>query len=36
MMNELPCEVNGVIAEIAVKNGQTVEFGQVLFRVKAE
>jgi acetyl-CoA carboxylase biotin carboxyl carrier protein len=36
MMNELPCEVNGVIAEIAVKNGQTIEFGQVLFRVKAE
>ena len=33
IMNELPSEVNGVIAEILVKDNQTVEFGQVLMRV---
>lgn len=36
MMNELPSEVNGSIAEICVKNAQTVEYGQVLFRIKPE
>ena len=35
MMNELPAEINGVIAEICVKNTDIVEYGQVLFRVKA-
>ncbi|HEY9885875.1 MAG TPA: biotin/lipoyl-containing protein, partial [Vampirovibrionales bacterium] len=34
MMNELPSEIEGTIEEVCVKNGQTVEFGQVLFRVK--
>jgi acetyl-CoA carboxylase biotin carboxyl carrier protein len=32
-MNELECEVSGVIREICVENGEPVEFGQVLFRV---
>ena len=33
LMNELECEVSGVIREICVGNGEPVEFGQVLFRV---
>ena len=33
IMNELECEVSGVIREICVDNGEPVEFGQVLFRV---
>ena len=33
LMNELECEVSGVIREICVNNGEPVEFGQVLFRV---
>lgn len=35
VMNELPSEISGTIEEICATNGQTVEFGQVLFRVKA-
>jgi len=34
LMNELECEVKGTIAEICVENGQPVESGQVLFRVR--
>ena len=34
VMNEIKAETNGKIAEILVKNGQAVEFGQVLFKVK--
>jgi acetyl-CoA carboxylase biotin carboxyl carrier protein len=33
LMNELECEVSGVIRQICVENGEPVEFGQVLFRV---
>jgi acetyl-CoA carboxylase biotin carboxyl carrier protein len=33
LMNELECEVSGVIREICAENGEPVEFGQVLFRV---
>ena len=33
LMNELECEVSGVIREIFVDSGEPVEFGQVLFRV---
>jgi acetyl-CoA carboxylase biotin carboxyl carrier protein len=36
VMNELPAEISGTIEEICVKNSQTVEFGQVLFRVKPD
>ncbi len=34
VMNEIKAETTGTIAEILVTNGQAVEFGQVLFRVK--
>lgn len=34
VMNEFPAETEGEIVEILAKNGETVEFGQVLFRVK--
>ncbi len=34
VMNELPAEVEGIIEEICVNNGQIVEFGQVLFKLK--
>lgn len=33
LMNELECEISGVIREICVENGEPVEYGQVLFRV---
>ena len=33
LMNELECEVSGVIREICVESGEPVEFGQVLFLV---
>lgn len=33
LMNELECEVSGVIREICVESAQPVEYGQVLFRV---
>lgn len=34
LMNEIVAETDGVISEICVKNGQTVDFGAVLFRIK--
>ncbi len=34
IMNELPSEVNGTIAEVLAKDNQTVEFGQVLIRIE--
>jgi len=33
VFNQIPAEVAGVIAEVLVKNGDSVEFGQPLFRV---
>ena len=36
IMNELPSEVNGTVTEILVKDNQTVEFGQVLMRIKPD
>lgn len=36
LMNELEAEVDGVVREIAVENGEPVEYGQVLFRVEPE
>ena len=33
LMNEIECDVAGVVQEILVENGQAVEFGQPLFRV---
>ncbi|HSK18410.1 MAG TPA: acetyl-CoA carboxylase biotin carboxyl carrier protein [Longimicrobiales bacterium] len=34
LMNELECEVEGVIREILVEDTEPVEYGQVLFRVE--
>lgn len=34
LMNELESEVDGVIREICVSNGEPVEYGQILFRVE--
>lgn len=36
VMNEIKAEVSGTIVEKAVKNGQAVEYGQVLFRVRPD
>ncbi len=36
VMNEIKAETNGTIAEILVTNGQAVEYGQVLFKVKED
>ena len=36
VMNEIPAEVSGEIIKILVEEGQPVEFGQPLFRVKTE
>ena len=33
LMNEIPSEVDGTVAEICVGNGQVVEFNQPLFRI---
>ncbi|HOQ05581.1 MAG TPA: acetyl-CoA carboxylase biotin carboxyl carrier protein [Anaerohalosphaeraceae bacterium] len=34
VMNEIKAEVSGTIVEVLVKDGQSVEFGQTLFRVR--
>jgi acetyl-CoA carboxylase biotin carboxyl carrier protein len=34
LMNELECEVDGIVREILVEDADPVEFGQVLFRVE--
>ena len=36
VMNEIKAETSGTIVEIMVKNGQAVEYGQPLFRVKPD
>jgi acetyl-CoA carboxylase biotin carboxyl carrier protein len=36
VMNEIKAETGGTIAEVLVKNGQAVEYGQVLFRVRPD
>lgn len=35
VMNEIKAEVSGTIVEICAKNAQGVEFGQVMFKIKA-
>ena len=35
LMNEIVSELDGVIAEVLVKNGEMVDYGKPLFRVKA-
>jgi acetyl-CoA carboxylase biotin carboxyl carrier protein len=34
LMNEIECEVEGSIVEVLTKNGEMVEFGQPLFKIK--
>jgi len=34
VFNQIPAELDGTVTEILAKNGDTVEFGQPLFRVK--
>ena len=34
VMNDIPSGVAGVVREILVKNGESVEFGQALFRIE--
>jgi len=36
VMNEIESEHAGVVREIAISNGQPVEFGQVLFRIEKD
>jgi acetyl-CoA carboxylase biotin carboxyl carrier protein len=36
VMNEIKAETSGTIAEVLVSNGQAVEYGQVLFKVKPD
>ena len=36
VMNEIHAEVTGTVVEILVENGQPVEYGQPLFKVKLE
>ena len=36
VMNEIKAESEGTIAEILVKNGQAVEYGQVLFKIRPD
>lgn len=36
IMNEIHAEVQGVILEVLAENGQTIEYGQPLFKVKLE
>ena len=33
-MNEIESEYDGIIEEILVENGQAVEYGQPLFRIR--
>ncbi len=35
VFNQIPAEVSGTVVEILVKNGDSVEFGQPLFRVRS-
>ena len=34
LMNEIECEFDGEIAEILVKDGEMVEYGKQLFKIK--
>lgn len=36
VMNEIKAEVEGTVVEVLVTNGQAVEYGQVLFRVRPD
>lgn len=34
LMNEIECEIEGTIVQILVENGQAVEYGEPLFKIK--
>ena len=34
VMNEIQADVSGVVAEVLIQNGQAVEYGQPLFKIK--
>jgi acetyl-CoA carboxylase biotin carboxyl carrier protein len=34
LMNEIECEIEGVVLQILVENGQAVEYGEPLFKIK--
>jgi acetyl-CoA carboxylase biotin carboxyl carrier protein len=36
VMNEIPAGVAGIVREILVRNGESVEYGQPLFRIEVE
>jgi acetyl-CoA carboxylase biotin carboxyl carrier protein len=36
VMNEIPAAISGVVRETLVKNGESVEYGQPLFRIEVE
>lgn len=36
VMNEIKADIDGTVAEILVKNGEAVEYGQVLFRLRPD
>ncbi len=36
VMNEIKAEVSGTIVEVLITNGQAIEYGQVIFRVKPD
>ena len=36
VMNEIKTEISGTIAEILVVNGQAIEYGQVLFKIRPD
>ena len=35
LMNEIEAEIEGTIVQILVENGQAVEYGQPLFKIKS-
>jgi acetyl-CoA carboxylase biotin carboxyl carrier protein len=36
LMNEIECDVNGVVEQVLLTNGTPVEYNQVLFKIKAD
>ena len=36
VMNEIKAEISGTVVEVLVTNGQAVEYGQVLFKVRSD
>jgi acetyl-CoA carboxylase biotin carboxyl carrier protein len=34
LMNEIECDIDGTVEEVVVSNGQPVEYGEVLFRIR--